>query len=205
MVNMAAYNIPPKKPLDLTSANLAEKWKFWINAWGNYELGTKIAKEEADIRVAKLLAVIGEDTVRVYNNVEWDEPDDNKKIAKVLEKLEAYCLPRKNIRFERYRFNQRTQASGESIDAFVTALRDLSMACEFEAARDSLICDRLVQGIRDDRVRERLLRETDLSLQKAIDMVRSSEIAQVQAKQMAADEDVHFIKCKPRSKPPSST
>ena len=49
MVNVAAYNIPPPKPLDLTSGNLAEKWKFWKNAWGNYELATKIAKEEADI------------------------------------------------------------------------------------------------------------------------------------------------------------
>lgn len=191
---MAAYNIPSPKSLDISSGNLAEKWKLWKCTWTNYELATKVAKEDDEIRVATLLAIIGEETVRVYNNLEWDDPADNKKIKKVLEKLEAYFLPRKNIRFERYRFNQRVQADGESIDTFITSLRDLSIACEFGLERDSLICDRVVQGIRDDRARERLLRETELSLQQAANIVRSSEIAQAQAKQMAADDDVNFFK-----------
>ena len=169
-----------------------------------WALATKVSQKEEEIRVATLLAVIGEDAVRVYNTLQWEVPGDKRKITKLLDKPEAYCLPRKNIRFERYRFDQRTLASGGSIDGFVTTLRDLSIACGFDFERDSLICDRLVQGIGDDHVHERLLRETDLNLQKAVDIARSSEIAQVQAKKMAADEDIHSIKRKPRLKSASS-
>ena len=52
--------------------------------------------------------------------------------------------------------------------------------------------DSLVLGIRDDRVRERLLRLNDLSLQQAVDIIKSSEQTQQQVKQMAGgDTAVH--------------
>ena len=48
---------------------------------------------------------------------------DDKNIGKVLEKLEEYCEPRKNVSCERYKFFSRAQESGETIDQYVTVLR----------------------------------------------------------------------------------
>ena len=56
---------------------------------------------------------------------------------------------------------------------------------------DEILRDRLVLGIRDDRVRERLLRLNDLSLQQAVDIIKSSEQTQQQVKQMTGGDMRH--------------
>lgn len=124
-------------------------------------------------RVATLLTVIGEDAVDVYNTLAWDEEGDELKIEKVLEKFELFCNPRKNTIYERYVFFSRNQDSGESIDHFVTVLKNLADTCEFEALKESLIRDRIVFGIQDSSVRERLLRDAKLTLETASQVGRT--------------------------------
>ena len=99
------------------------------------------------------------------------------------EKFEAYCKPRRNLVVDRHRFLTRDQQPGESIDQFVTELRTLAASCEWGELKDDLICSRIVSGISSNSVRERLLRsETDLTLQKAIDICRIAELSKQQMK-----------------------
>ena len=69
------------------------------------------------MQVATLLTIIGEDARDVYST--FDETD-NDKIAPVLQKFEEYCQPRKNVPFERYRFNKHAQEAGETYDQYKT-------------------------------------------------------------------------------------
>ena len=95
-----------------------------------------------------------------------DEADANK-IAPVLQKFAEYCQPQKNVPFERYRFNRRTQEAGESYDQYKTSLRKLAASCDFDSITpDKMLRDRLVFGIRDSKVRQRLLRESNLDSRK---------------------------------------
>lgn len=66
------------------------------------------------------------------------------------------------------------QVKSETVDAYVTDLKHKVKDCEFGHLTDSLIRDRIVCGITDDQVRGRLLREPDLTLNKAIDICRAS-------------------------------
>ena len=50
-----------------------------------------------------------------------------------------------------------------------------------------MICVRLVIGIQDKSTKARLLREKDLSLDKALDMCKSSEITNKQLKSIQKD------------------
>ena len=59
---------------------------------------------------------------------------------------------------------------------------------------DSLIRDRIECGIRDDSVRRRLLREADLTLEKAIDVCRANEITSSQVKMLNEEVEVHKIR-----------
>ncbi len=93
-----------------------------------------------------------------------------------MEKFDAFCNPRKNTVYERYVFFSRNQENGESIDHYVTVLKTMSDTCEFGELRESLIRDRVVFGIQDNSVRERLLRDHELTLQTAIEKVRSPEL-----------------------------
>ena len=56
---------------------------------------------------------------------------------------------------------------------------------------DGILRDRLVLGIRDDKVRGRPLRVTDLTLQKALDICKAAEQTSQQLKMMSsAPEEV---------------
>ncbi|CAB4024811.1 retrotransposon-like family member retr-1, partial [Paramuricea clavata] len=96
--------------------------------------------------------------------------------------FKTYCNPRKNITFERHKFNIRNQEENESIDQYVTVLRTLAAPCEFETLHDGLIRDRIVCGIRNQSIKERLLRESELTLQKTLDICRASEVSRKQVK-----------------------
>lgn len=76
-------------------------------------------------------------------------------------------------------------------------LRRLAANCEFGTLKEQLIKDRIVCGIRDSKVRNRLLREKDLNLAKAIEISRAAEQAEHQIKQLCGGNtklEVHTVK-----------
>ena len=135
--------------------------------------------------MATLLTVTGEEARVVYSTFnDWTEDGDDKKIQPVLRRLGDYCGPRKNIPFERYKFNCRVQEPGEIYDQYRTALRKLAEGCIFETITpDEILRDRLLFGVRDNKLRERLLRETKVTLEKKTDEIcRASESTIAQMK-----------------------
>ena len=80
-------------------------------------------------------------------------------------------------------FNRRVQDFGETYDQYRTALRKLADSCNFEEITPKeILRDRLVFGIRDNKVRERLLRETKLALDKTDEICGASESTLAQMK-----------------------
>ena len=113
---------------------------------------------------------------------------DGMKVKPIMAKFEAYCNPRKNVTWERHIFNTRNQLPGESIDHYVTDLRTKAKTCEFGELADSLIRDRIVEGVNDDGLRSRLLSKNDLSLQKALDICRVGEATSTQMKSLTQSD-----------------
>ena len=104
------------------------------------------------------------------------------KIEPVLAKFAQYCQPRKNVPFERYRFN-RQQEPGETYDQYRTELRKLAEGCEFQTiSPDEILRDRLVFGIQDNKVRDRRLRESSLTLLKTDEICHAAESMLAQMK-----------------------
>ena len=90
----------------------------------------------------------------------------------------------------------------------MTDLRILSKSCEFGDLTDSLINDRLVYGVKRGTVRIKLLRETDLTLQKAIGICRTAETSTQQLKAMqgmSAVGNVDIVRKKVFKKQPSKS
>ena len=106
--------------------------------------------------------------------------DEKKNLAKILELRESYCLEKTNIIHERYRFNNRDQEAGESIDTYLSNLRSLTDTCNFGALKDETIRERIVCGVRDRSLRKKLLRVPELTLERYIDMCRSAEATSTQ-------------------------
>ena len=150
---------------------------------------TELVKKSEMEKVSYFLLCAGERARELYLTFEFDQPEFvtnetgevwQRTIKEVKDKFRAYCNPKKNLTYERYVFNSRSQKESESINVYVTELGNLATNCEFADLRDSLIRDRLVLGIRDHAMRERLLRVEDLSLEKAATMLRAAEISKQQ-------------------------
>ena len=124
----------------------------------------------------------------------------------VLAKYESRCVPQCNETYERYLFNKREQEPGESIDQYCAALMRLSEYCGFATLRDSLIRDRLILGIKNDRVRKKLLEEKNLTLDKALDILRTTELAEIRTSEISTEEvNVNRIKLRKTKYPHSQT
>ena len=48
-------------------------------------------------------------------------------------RLDDYFVKKKNVIYERAKFNMRKQEDGESVDSFVTALYSLASKCDYMA------------------------------------------------------------------------
>lgn len=90
--------------------------------------------------------------------------------------FETYFVPRKNMIIERTRFNQRVQQPNETVDAFITAPYALAENCKYGALHDELIRDCIVVGLRNTSLAERMQLDKGLTLEKAVNMARQSEV-----------------------------
>ncbi|KAJ8889489.1 hypothetical protein PR048_008988 [Dryococelus australis] len=96
--------------------------------------------------------------------------------AIVLNKVDAYFLPRCNLTYGRHVYFTCSQRKGQTFDTYLAELRKKSETCEFGALGDDLIKDRIVCGIRDNTLSQQLLREHNLTLIQAINTCRSVEV-----------------------------
>ncbi|CAC5421269.1 unnamed protein product [Mytilus coruscus] len=156
--------------------NLSKKWKRWKQIMNLY---LEVAMEGREI----------------YNTFNFGE-NETDKLEVLLKKFEDFCIPKKNVTVIRHRFNTRVQNSSESIDQYLTDLKLIAKNCEFEHLKDGLIRDRIVCGTNSSRVKERLLREDGLTLDKAVGICRADEESRKQMKTLNEEEQVHALRRK---------
>ena len=77
-------------------------------------------------------------------------------------------MKRKNIIYQRAKFNARKQEDRESVDTFITSLYGLAEKCMFGNLHNDMIRDRIVVGIKDTVLSERMQLDDDLTLEKQV-------------------------------------
>lgn len=103
-----------------------------------------------------------------------------KQYHTVKTKFDEHFVVRRNIIFEQAKFNQRRQEEGETVDTFITALHSLTEHCNFGTLTDEMIRDRIVVGLLDAKLSEKLQLDPDLTLPKAINHVQQSKAVKKQ-------------------------
>ena len=162
-------HMKPMGPLKM-DGNLAENWEKVETTLESIRKASGAEEKDEGTQCAIFLHTIWEEALEVYDTFTFTETEQDK-IEPLIQKFEGYCTPRKNTTYERYVFNTCIQ-NGRTLDAFLLDLRNKAKTCEFGTLQDSLIKDRIVCGIDDKSIRERLLRDSDLTLEKAIDIVK---------------------------------
>ncbi|UYV73012.1 K02A2.6-like [Cordylochernes scorpioides] len=98
--------------------------------------------------------------------------------------------PRKrNVIYERAKFNRRSQGESEPVEEFITNLYVLAENCNYGILKEEMIRDRLVVGVKNFNLSEKLQLESELNLEKAIQIVRQSESVKNQQKEIRQDTE----------------
>ena len=191
---MAAHytNFRQPEPLNVTGSEIAENWQRFRDQWENYVLAADLSEASEDKRAAVFLTCIGTAAYDVYRCFDL-AADEKRKLNRIIEEFDTFCIGSVNTTYERYRFNQRVQDNGERFDVFLGDVRRLARTCQFGAVEESLIRDRLVIGIRSDSTRQKMLQIRDLTLKRAIDLCKASEMAEQQLKSMTESEQIHTL------------
>ena len=179
----------PPEALSL-EGNPAENWRRWRQRFELY-LAAKEATEKADsIKIAMLLSAIGPEVLERYNHFTWDEgtteapgPEDRKKYKDTVEKFEKELSGMKRVVFSRYKFWEYTRGEQQPFEEYLTQLKVLARACEF-SEENNMIRDKIVFQTKERPLKERLLRETELDLEKTVRLCTSAEITQKEIRSM---------------------
>lgn len=164
--------------------HMSENWRRFKRNYKIFEKAAKVDTENDEIKIATFLNAIGPGAVDLYDS--FTMTDAQRAVYDtVIGAFETYCNPRKNVIYERYKFNQRNQKDGESFDEFLLAIKLLSRYCEFERSESQLMRDRIVAGIVDNKLRRQLLATPDLTLDTCIQKARTSEATQKQSETMS--------------------
>ena len=96
------------------------------------------------------------------------------------ERFENHFIVKRNVIFERAKFNSRNQRAGESVDSFITDLYGLARHCNFGALKEELIRDRIVVGLQNRELSQKLQLDPNLTLEKATNLARQRETVKQQ-------------------------
>ena len=167
---MATKIIPPegfdfKRP---------EEWEKWIRRFNRFRIASELHKKSEEIQVDSLIYAMGPSADDVLTTFEFDEGEE-AKFDVVKAKFDQYFNVRRNVIYERAKFNQCRQEVEESAEEFITSLYCLAENCAYGALKEEMIRDRIVVGVRDAKLSEKMQLETALTLAMAVKMVRECE------------------------------
>ena len=168
---MASVQLQPPSSFDFKDP---DSWPRWKRRFEQFRMASGLSGEDDLKQVSALLYCMGEDAEDMLSSTNVSE-DDRMKYDKVINKLDAFFQVRKNVIFECARFNRRSQKPDESAEQFITSLYYLAENCAYGDLKKEMIRDRIVVGIRDGPLSQKLQLESDLTLERAKTLVRQRE------------------------------
>ena len=178
--DMASYNIPAVEPFNFRKP---EEWTQWIRQFERFCVASGLSSKSEDKQVNTLVYSMGAKAEDIFQSFGLSE-DDLKNYSTV--KFESHFIKRQNTIFERAKFNRREQEE-ESVDDFIIDLYSLAEHCQYGRLHNEMVRDRIVVGIKDSKLSEKLQMDNELTLEKAISLARNSESAKQQQSTIRTD------------------
>ena len=181
--------VKPPEAFCFDEPNTPQRWARWEKQFGTYYVAAELDKKSKEVQVARLLNAAGPEAQEIHDLFTFANDDEKKEYKTILQKFRDYCRPKKNVVYERHKFWSRRQNEGEPFDKWLKEVRVIAKDCEFGDEED-MIRDKIVYGVFDKKVQERMLRKSDLTLKDATDMCRAAEASQTQLVEIRKQEQL---------------
>lgn len=175
---------------------LTEDFEVWYEQFQEYIAANNISMDRS---VPLFLTLLGTDGYKLIRNLCVPCKPREKTLIELVTLIQNHLNPKPNVISERFKFKQRKQKQDESISMFVAALKQISLNCEFGGNLNNSLRDQLVWGLRNARIQRRLLSETQLPMERAVELSLSLEAAEREAGQLSqashnlAESSVNFL------------
>ncbi|UYV72482.1 hypothetical protein LAZ67_9003322 [Cordylochernes scorpioides] len=194
--------IQPPETFDFSTPN---EWPKWRKRFERYLVVSGMKKKEEADKIDLFMYLIGDRADDIFRTFKFEKEEEATRIDSVLKAFDSHFCVRKNIIYERAKFNSRIQEDREPVDEFITSLYKLADSCEFEGLHEQLIRDRIVVGVRDKALSERMQLDSELTLEKAVKMVRQQEAVrqqQVDLQRPSTSQKVNQVKFNSKKQSP---
>jgi len=163
-----------------------QTWKRWLQRLqGSFKV-FKITTDEE--KVVYLLHYIGVEAFGVLCD-RLDPVDPYaKSFGELCNNLGEFYAPEPLEIAEIYTFRKRMQKDGEAAQEYLAALQKLSLHCKFGNYLKTELQNQFVFGIKNPRIQARLLESVDLTMERALKIAYTMEMA---------DQGVHQLKDEP--------
>ena len=165
------------KPPENFDFSKPEQWPVWRQRFLRYHTASELSKDTVDVQTSALIYSMGPTAEHIFNT--FDVEEEETTFDELIDLFNGYFTPKVNVIHERAVFHQRTQLAGENIETYIRSLYELAEHADF-CDKESTIRDRLVVGLRDRELSEKLQLQPDLTLKTAIDVARQHEQFKVQ-------------------------
>ena len=135
----------------------------WVRRFDRFRIGSGLTNRLANNKISTMIYAMGDqvDDILRTLNIPNDSTYDQLK-----QSVDRYFGVRRNLIIERAKFNRRQQ--GESVDVFIQDLYRLVEHCEYRELREQLLRDRIVVGVIDNALSDRLQTQADLTLDQSV-------------------------------------
>ncbi|UYV60928.1 hypothetical protein LAZ67_1002859 [Cordylochernes scorpioides] len=191
-----------KETFDFSTPN---EWPKWRKRFERYLVVSGMKKKEEADKIDLFMYLMGDRADDIFRTFKFEKEEEATKIDSVLKAFDSHFCVRKNIIYERAKFNSRIQEDREPVDEFITSLHKLADSCEFEGLHEQLIRDRIVVGVSDKALSERMQLDSELTLEKAVKMVRQQEAVrqqQVDLQRPSTSQKVNQVKFNSKKQSP---
>jgi len=168
---MASFQIAPPEQFTFEQP---EEWPKWIRRFERFREASGLSAKEDPQQINTLIYCMGDAADDILTSLSLTT-DERKVYATVKTKLEAHFVKKRNVIFERAKFNSRVQQQGETVDSFITALHCLVEHCQYGNLRSEMVRDRIVVGLLDENLSMKLQLDSELTLEKATAAARQHE------------------------------
>ena len=179
-----------------------EEWTQYVERLEHFFVANDIA--DAGKKRAVLLSVVGASTYALLWNLVSPAKPGEKSYSELVAVLKEHYNPTPSETVQRSCFNSRFRKSDESVSTFVAELCALAEFCNFGDSLDNMIRDRVVCGIMNSKIQQKLLAEKPMTLKRAVEIAQGMETASKNAKELAqqekATETVHQVRPPTRGK-----
>ncbi|CAK6984777.1 hypothetical protein LDENG_00184280, partial [Scomber scombrus] len=142
-------------------------WHTWFRRFERFRTASGLASKEGDHQVNSLVYIMGDKADDILSSLPLT-PEQLKDYEAVKRAFDNHFFRVHNVIYERAKFNKRSQEVGESAEHFIMDVHKMAEYCNYGDLREEMIRDRIVVGIRDAGLSERLQLNAKLDLATAI-------------------------------------